>query len=142
MINEQKYIRIGHFDNFKGENSILISADINGLLELEDLFLKLSNGLPDFDFSMLKLLDKKYSIKLKAFNDKDNVGLRQIKYDIYDWRLTSQKWGEFREKLTAMYSIGNNGHHYLDSDSKENKDLQVIFSWNEYDLEFWKQQRI
>jgi hypothetical protein len=91
---------------------------------------------------MLKLLDKKYSIKLKAFNDKDNVGLRQIKYDIYDWRLTSQKWGEFREKLTAMYSIGNNGHHYLDSDSKENKDLQVIFSWNEYDLEFWKQQRI
>jgi hypothetical protein len=41
-----------------------------------------------------------------------------------------------------MYSIGNNGHHYLDSDSKENKDLQVIFSWNEYDLEFWKQQRI
>jgi hypothetical protein len=139
MFNDQKYIRIGYFDNFKGENSILISADIHGLLELEDIFLKLSNGLSNFDFSILRHFDKKFRINLKAYNDKDNIGLIQISTDNYDWRLNSQKWGEFREKLTALYRLGENGHQYLDSDSLENKDLQVVFSLNEYDLKFWKQ---
>ena len=138
MFDDKKYIRIGHFDNFKGENSILISTDIHGLLELENIFLKLSNGLHDFDFSTLQHLDKNFRINLKAHIDKDNIGLIQVSSDKYDWRLNSQKWGEFQEKLTAMYRLGNNGHHFLDSNSKENRELQVIFSWNEYDLKFWK----
>jgi hypothetical protein len=141
MIDDKKYIRIGHFDNFKGENSILISTDIHGLLELEDIFLKLSNGLHYFDFSTLQHLDNKFRINLKAFINKDNIGLIQESTDNYVWRLNSQKWGEFREKLTTIYRLGKDGHHFLDSDSTENKDLQVIFSWNEYDLKFWKQNK-
>jgi hypothetical protein len=76
MTTEKRQIRIGHFDNFKGEDSILFSADIEGLLELEDVFLKLSNGLTSFDFSNLKLLDKTYQIRLSGFNDIKKVGLR------------------------------------------------------------------
>ena len=101
---EDKHIRIGHFDDFKGEDSILISADIEGLLELEDVFLKLANGLSSFAFSNLKLLDKTFRLKLSAFNDNKNVGLRQTSPDSYEWRATSEKWNEFREKLTALVS--------------------------------------
>lgn len=49
-MKEKPHIRIGYFDDFKGEDSILISADIEGLLELEDVFMKMANGLPSFNF--------------------------------------------------------------------------------------------
>lgn len=140
-MTEHKQIRIKHFDDFKGEDSILISADIEGLLELEDVFLKLANGLASFDFSNLNLLDKPFRLKLSAFNDTKNVGLRQTSPDGYEWRVTSDKWNEFREKLTAMYRNGNGGHHYLDSDPADNKDLQVVFSWDEYPLTFWEKHK-
>lgn len=138
MIKERKHICIGYFDDFKGADSILISADIHGLVELEDIFLKLSSGLKNYDFSELTLLDKKYRIDLKAFNETDNIGLKRIEKDKFEWRLSKDKWGEFRAKLTAMYRLGNGGHHYLDSDSKANNDFQVVFSWNEYPLDFWE----
>jgi hypothetical protein len=83
--------------------------------------LKLSNGLSSFGFSNLKLLDKTFQIKLSAFNDTKNVGLRQTSSDSYEWRATSEKWNEFREKLTAMYRNGNGGHHYLDCDPASTK---------------------
>ena len=138
---EQKHIRIGHYEDFKGEDSILISADTEGLLELEEVFLKLSHGLSSFDFSNLKLLDKTFQIKLSAFNDTKNFGLRKTSPDGYEWKATSEKWNEFREKLTAIYRNGNSGHQYLDIDPTDNKDLQVVFSWDEYPLTFWKKHK-
>lgn len=138
-MTENKHIRIGHFDDFRGEDSILISVDIEGLLELEDIFLKLANGLSSFDFSNLKLLDKTFRLKLTAFIDTKNIGIRKTSTDIYEWRATNEKWNEFREKLTVMYLNGNRGHHYLDSDPEDNKDLQVVFSMDEYPLAFWKE---
>lgn len=137
MTKNKKHIRIGFLENFKGENSILISVDIHGLLELEKVFLKLSKNLTDFNFNNLKLLDNKYRISLKAFPDNEDIGLIETTHQNYEWRVTKEKWGEFREKLTSMYRIGNGGHHYLDSDSKANNDLQVILSWDEYDIDFW-----
>ena len=138
MLTEQKHIRIGFFENFKGEDSILISVDIHGLLELEKVFLELSENLTEFNFNKLKFLDKKYQINLHAFSDRENIGLLEISHQNYEWRVTKIKWGEYREKLTSMYRLRNGGHHYLDSNSKANSDLQVILSWAEYDIDFWK----
>ena len=137
MTKHQKHTRIGFFNNFKGKNSILISVDIHGLLELEKLFLELSQNLTDFNFGKLKLLDNKYRINLKAFSYDENIGILETTQQNYEWRVTKEKWGEFRGKLTSMYRLGSGGHHYLDSNSKVNNDLQVILSWNEYDIDFW-----
>ena len=139
--SNQKHIRIGFIEKFKGEDSILISVDIHGLLELEKIFLELSENLTDFNFDNLKLLDNKYRINLKAFSDNENIGLLKTTHQNYEWRVTKEKWREFREKLTTMYRLGNYGHHYLDSDSKENIDLQIIMSWNEYGIDFWNKLR-
>lgn len=143
MTTTNGHIRIGLFNDFEGEDTILISADINGLIELEDTFSRLASGQNIIEFSELKFLDKKYKINIKAFNDIEDLGLTKIKNEIYEWRLTRGKWNEFREKLTSMYRLGNGGHHYLDSDCKLNNDYQVIFSWNEssYNAEFWKKYR-
>lgn len=142
MIVEKAHIRIGYFENFKGEDSILISADINGLRELEDIFLRLSQGLPDFDFLKLKHLDRSFYINLKALNDKENYGLRKISITDFEWRLTSEKWNQCREKLTLMYRNNDRGHHYLDSDAKNNEDIQVVFSFNEYSNSFWEEHKL
>lgn len=143
MTTTNGHIRIGLFNDFEGEDTILISADINGLIELEDTFSRLASGQNIIEFSELKFLDKKYKINIKAFNDIEDLGLTKIKNEIYEWRLTRGKWNEFREKLTSMYRLGNGGQHYLDSDCKLNNDYQVIFSWNEgsYNAEFWKKYR-
>jgi hypothetical protein len=130
-------ICMGYFSDFKGEDSILISVDLHGLLELEDVFLKLADGLAKFSFTDLKLLDHHHRIDLIAYCDKENFGLRNVGDGKFEWRATKAKWSEFREKLTTMYRLGNGGHHYLDSDPTDNKDLQVVFSWNEYDYKFW-----
>ena len=137
MTKNQKHIRIGFFENFKGENSILISVDIHGLLELEKVFRKLSKNLTYFNFDKLKLLDNKYRINFKSFSDNENIGLLKTSNENYEWRVTNEKWGEFRKKLTSMYRLGSSGHHYMDIDSKANNDLQVILSWDEYDIDFW-----
>jgi len=137
MTTKKGHIHIGYFDNFKGENSILISVDINGLLELENVFLKLSQELSEFDFSKLQYLDTSIKLKLQAVTSKENIGIIQTSSDNYVWKVTTVKWGEFREKLTALYKLGDHGHQYLDSDSTDNKDLQVVLSWNENAEKRW-----
>lgn len=138
MMTEKMYIRIGHFEDFKGEDSILISADVYGLIELEEVFLKLSNGLENYDFSKLKLLDKIHRIDLNAFTEKINIGLNKTEEGKYEWRLCKEKWDEFREKINTLYRLDKEGHHYLDSDSEANDDFQVILSLNEYPKGFWE----
>ncbi len=59
---QEKYIRIGFFDNFRGEDSVLISVDIHGLLQLEELFDKLANNYNSFKIGDLKYIDKEYSL--------------------------------------------------------------------------------
>lgn len=132
-----KKICIGFFEDFSGEDSVLISVDIYGLLEMEGIILKLADGLSDFNFSDLNLLDKEFRINLIAYNDTQNYGLRRTANGQYEWRATKAKWNQFREKLTGMYRNGISGHHYLDSDSADNGDLQVVFSWDEYPMSFW-----
>ena len=138
MTTETPHIRIGHFKDFKHEESILISADIKGLLELEDVFWKLSKELDQFDFSNLKLLDKKLRINLVALKGINNIGIRKTNEDNYEWVLTKEKWGQFREKLTGLYRIGTDGNRNLNSDNNGGQDVKIIFSWNEYSLSLWK----
>lgn len=137
METDQKYIRIHFFEGFKGEDSILISVDVHGLLELEEVFLKLSEGLEEYDFRDLKLLDRDFPIRVKAFSSVDNSGFRKAADETYEWKVTKEKWNEYREMVTVMYKNYTDGHQYLDSDSDDLNDLQVVLSWNEYSKDFW-----
>jgi hypothetical protein len=138
MTTETPHIRIRHFNDFQGKKCVLISADIHGLLELEEVFFKLSNGLDLYDFSTLKLLDKKFRINLIASNGTHNIGIRKSSADNYEWTVTKEKWGHFRERLTGLYRIGTEGNRMLNIDQNDEKEIQVVFSWNEYQLSFWK----
>ncbi len=133
----ERYIRIGFFDNLKGEDSILISADIYGLLELESVFLELTQKKKSIRLTQLKTVDKEYEIPITLISSDKDEGLKRVN-EKYEWNLTAEKWSEFREKTTTLYRNGTNGHQYLDSANSDNSDLQVILSLNEYGIDFWK----
>jgi len=141
MTDSYKHIRTGFYDNFKGYDTVLICVDINGLLEIENVFLQLAQGRFSFDFSSLNLLDKKYKVDIKAYNDTTNFGLKQIDKGKFEWRLTKDKWNQFREMATALYRNGTNGHQYLDTETGDIdlNSLQVVLSLDEYPLNFWKE---
>ena len=141
MKDTSKHIRTGFYDDFKGYDTVLICVDINGLLEIENVFLQLAQGLFSFDFSTLKLLDKKYSIDIKAYSDTKNIGLKQMDKGKFEWRLTKDKWNQFREMTTALYRNGTNGHQYLDTETGDIDldSLQVVLSLDEYPMSFWKE---
>lgn len=137
MTNEKPHIRIGHFPDFEGKEILLISSDIKGLLELEEVFWQLSNGLAEYNFSNLKLLDKKFRVNLSAFNGSSDIGLIKKSIDSYEWTLTKEKWDQFRERLTGLYRIGTDGNRPLNIDRTDEQEIDVFFSWNEYPLAFW-----
>ncbi len=141
MTDTSKHIRTGFYDDFKGYDTVLISVDIHGLLEIENTFLQLSQGLSYFDFSTLKFLDTIYHVVIKAYSDTDNIGLKQIDKGKFAWRLTKDKWNQFREMTTALYRNGTKGHQYLDVETGDIDldSLQVVLSLDEYPLSFWKE---
>jgi hypothetical protein len=140
MTDISNHIRTGFYDGFKGYDTVLISADIHGLLEIEGAFLQLSKGLAFFDFLKLKFLDTIYSVDIKAYNDTDNIGLKRVAKGKFEWRLTKDKWNQFREMTTALYRNGTSGHQYLDTETSDIHldSLQVVLSLDEYPLSFWK----
>lgn len=139
MTNTSKYIRTGFYDDFKGYDTVLICVNINGLLEIENILLQLAQGLFSFNFSDLKLLDKKYNVDIQAYNDTKNIGLKQIDKGKFEWRLTKDKWNQFRGMTTALYRNGTSGHQYLDAETGDIDldSLQVVLSLDEYPLSFW-----
>ena len=141
MTDTSKYIRTGFYDDFKGYDTVLISVDIYGLLEIENAFLQLAHGLSSFDFSTLKHLDPKYKVDIIAYNDTSNIGLRQIDKGKFEWRLTKNKWRQFREMTTALYRNGSSGHQYLDTETGDIHldSLQVVLSLDEYPISFWQE---
>ncbi len=132
----EKHIKVGFFNDFKGEDSILISADIHGLLELESIFLMLTVKGKSFLLNQLETIDKNHKLPISLISGDIDKGLRKVE-DYYEWNLTPEKWDEFRKKTSALYNNGTIGHQYLDSDSLDIFDLQVVLSLNEYNMDFW-----
>lgn len=141
MVEASNYIRIGFFKGFRGYDTVLISVDIGGLLEIENAFAELSQGLSFLDLSKLCHLDEKFHADIKAHNDTINSGLKQIDKGKFEWLLTKNKWRQFREMATALYRLGTSGHQYLDTETGDvnSESLQVILSLNEYSLSFWQE---
>ena len=148
MIDTSKHIRTGFYDNFKGYDTVLISVDINGLLEIENAFLQLAQGRTSFDFSTLKHLDPKYKVDIKAYADTVNTGLKQIDKGKFEWRVNKEMWNQFKELAAALHHNGGGGHQYLDSEANnyntesnfiDTDSLQVVLSLYEYPSSFWQE---
>lgn len=128
----EKKICIGLFKGSPLEDCIHIAADVFGLIELQDVFKSLGNGMDRFDFSNLQLLDKKYRINLVAHCDPLNVGLKQTGNGTYEWSQTKAKWNEFRDNLLNLCYQHPEKTIELESGDAHKDALQVIFSFDDF----------
>lgn len=135
-MTDKKYIRIGFFENFKGADSVLIEADIYGLLELEDVLLNLAENKKECNTQDLKLLGSKHGLNIQMTPGNKNDGLKKSG-DTYIWTLTPEKWNDLREMTTVLIKNNAGGHQYLDLDTSPFDDLQVVLSFDEYGIDFW-----
>jgi hypothetical protein len=97
---------------------------------LEEVFWQLSNDRDNYDFSNLKLLDKEFDINLTAFKGMNDVGLTRNSTGTFEWTVTKEKCGQFKERLTGLYRIGSDGSRTLNADQNDEEEIQIVFSWN------------
>lgn len=129
-----KKIKIGLFKGSTEKEEIQLSADVFGLIELQESFKSLANGMDCFNFSSLRLFDHKSPINLVAYNHPINGGLKHTGNGIYEWRQTTEKWNEFRDKLINTCYQNTEKNIRLESGAAHQEDLQVAFTYDEYDL--------
>jgi len=135
--SDDPHLRIGALSDFRREDSILLSASAEVLAELAIMFARLADGLPKYEFSDIGLLDSECRIDLTARVEQSNSGLRRIRPHVYEWRVTREKCAEFSAQAASLIVCRSSGHQYLDADSIDNADMQVVLSFNEYPREFW-----
>ena len=134
----EKIIYIGFFEDAQGVGSIQIAADIYGLIELQRVFLHLSDGLDTFNFADLPLLDKIFRINLVAYAHPLDAGLRRTENGAYEWRVTKEKWGEFRHNLIMLFESFKYKPVTLESNPTAKEVLKVVFHLDDF-KQFQKQ---
>lgn len=99
----------------------MISAPILGILEIEKLFSNLADGITN------QTILSKNKILINLYSDIEDKGFLNNK-GILEWRLTKNKWSQFREQTTGLYKSGVTGLCYLQSDSLNDSEYVVILS--------------
>ena len=56
--------------------------------------------------------------------------------DSFDF--SPEKWNDLREMTSVLIKNGTGGHQYLDSNTSPFDDLQIVLSFDEYGIAFWK----
>jgi hypothetical protein len=135
-LKEAKLIRIGYFEDFRTEDSILISVDALGLEEMIALFGRLGAGQGPFNLLNLTELDDRYRKSINARAIDEAIGMRRIGNDAFEWSLPAERWRIFQEMAQNMRR--GTCHQYLDCDPEDNQDLQVVLSFGEYGDEWWE----
>jgi hypothetical protein len=126
-------IRIGHFDDFKGSNTLLIECDDEGLRSLIDLIRDVAtSGEP----SMLERRPDVVAhgaVRVSLERSVDDVGLVAADGRSFAWRRSSEGWTDIAAKLQAMQGTGP-CHQYLDGPTDT---LQVTAAIGEYGEAWW-----
>ena len=87
-------IKIGFLKDFKGEDSLLISVNINGLLKIEKLFQSLSLNSSIISFKNIVTYNPQ-NLDLTLQISNSNIGLIKTGKKL-NWILTIKQWGSIR----------------------------------------------
>lgn len=131
-------IRIGHFDNFKGCNAILVAGDTVALQTLADALRQLETATAQpVKIHELPFVQCYGDIQLTAYPVSTDQGLRRSheKRTHFSWHHSEEGWLEAAEKIKIVVNGSGCGHNYLDCIGVE--DATVIVSLNEYDYAWW-----
>jgi hypothetical protein len=133
------YVRIGYFEGFQGQNTILISGDQDGLLQLANELRRLEEiGCPRLEVHRLPFVRAYRGVELAACPVGKERGIRTVeragKSPRFTWEHSAEGWLEAAEKIVPVAE--NGGHAYLVCIGP--KDAVVMVSSGEYDERIWE----
>ena len=121
-------LRLGYFENFMGNNTLLLDGDIEGLSELAQALSVLAIGGRDVvAVHSLPFVSALHQVELSAHRFHRDVGVSKTR-DGFQWQRSSAGWAAVVEQVLAVKHQGR-CHQYLDAPSD---DLTVMVSSGEY----------
>ncbi len=125
-------IRVGFFEDFKGEDTLLIDVDAEGL---RDLIAWLRDVMPSDRNVLLSAcsgVNLQAGLRVEVIRSRDDAGLLRTAETAFVWQRSEDGWTEILELLARM-EVGA-CHQYLDG---PRDDVQVMASIGEYREEWW-----
>ena len=128
-------VRIGYFEDFKSNNTLLLEADAEGLRALAETLRSLATGILDcLAIHDLPFVEVHHKVQLTATLSTHDRGTRRVGAgNIFFWERTSDGWQDVAEKLDVLTQC-EAGHHYLDADEDQ---VVVQVSRGEYGDDWW-----
>jgi hypothetical protein len=128
------WLRVGYFENFGGDDTLLFAGDAVGLRRMTQVFRELSGVLDSpTDVACLAGVTVCGDIRIILERSSNDEGLRSRGAGQYAWRRTPDGWIDLAAKL-ALLAETSAGHQYLDGPGD---DVQVVAAIGEYEEDWW-----
>lgn len=127
-------IRIGFFEDFKSEDTLLLEGDQEGLHQLLEVIRALISGEDDsVAIEILPFVEVHHGVRLLAQRTQKKQKIIQEK-DSFRWLCTPEEWEVVADKITVLIE-SNTGHQYFETPQDE---VIVIVSLGEYGPAWWE----
>jgi hypothetical protein len=125
-------IRVGFFEDFKGEDTLLIDVDAEGLSDLIAWLRDVMSSDRKVLLSACPGVSLQADLRVEVFRSRDDAGLLRTAETAFIWQRSEDGWTDIVELLAPMDSGAC--HQYLEG---PRDDVHVIASIGEYGDEWW-----
>lgn len=125
-------IRVGFFEDFKGEDTLLIDVDADGLRGLVAWLREVMSSDRKVLLSACPGVTLQAGLRVEVLRSRDDAGLSRTAPTAFVWQRSADGWTDIVELLTPLEAGA--GHQYLDG---PRDDVQVMASIGEYGDEWW-----
>jgi hypothetical protein len=127
-------VRLGYFEDFKSNNTLLLDGDQTGLKQLVEQLRALAAGaVESIAIHSLPFVETHHGVQLVAQGTTDDIGTLQRGPADFQWQRSRSGWEDVTDKVQAVIQ-GGRCHHYLDA---PHDTVTVMVSSGEYDAHWW-----
>lgn len=133
-------LRVGFFESFKGDDTLLLESDSEGIARLADQLRSLATGERNrLALHELALFEVRHSLEIVAVVSARDRGLRRSGTEnVFLWERTREGWEISVELLEAIRDGESPCHQYLDAEDEDKNGIVVQVSQNEYGDAWWQ----
>ena len=133
-------MRAGYFENFSGDDTLLLESNAEGIAQLASLLRFLATGKQNrLVLHELPLFEVHHGIALTAVVSARDRGLKSLgNENVFLWERTREGWEIAVELLDAFRDGESPCHRYLDAEGDDKDEIVVQVSRNEYGDAWWQ----
>lgn len=130
-------LRIGFFEKFKLNDSLLLEGDAESIQTLSTLLRTVASSKQPIQLDQCQGVVAYGGVRVTADFSSEDFGLVATSRRSFSWRRSAEGWADVVDKLASVCSSDHPCHQYLDGPSD---DVQAIVSLEEYGEAWWADQ--